>query len=120
MKIKKNFTILFICFLFTIVLATAAQAQDEEVPEWAEEWANNLPVLGPLIAMGMVICCAVILIPLIIAILICIWLYKDVEKRGKSGILWVIVLIIATLFFNLIGLIAIVIIWILVRPPLKE
>ena len=47
----------------------------------------------------------------IIAILICVWVYKDAEKRGSSGVLWLIVVLLA----GIIGLI----IWLLVRPPLQ-
>jgi len=117
----RNILLILICLLLTIILATAVQAQDEiDVPGWAEDWANNFPVLGPtLVGLGIFLCCVFFLIPLIIAILICIWLYKDVEKRGKQGILWVLLLIVATLIFNVLGLIVVIVIWILVRPPLK-
>jgi predicted nucleic acid-binding Zn ribbon protein len=36
-------------------------------------------------------------------------MYKDAEKRGKSGVLWLII----GLLFGLIGLI----VWLIVRPP---
>jgi MFS family permease len=45
----------------------------------------------------------------IIALVIAIWLYRDAEDRGQSGVLWLIVALIAGIF----GLI----IWLLVRPP---
>jgi hypothetical protein len=38
--------------------------------------------------------------------------YKDAERRGKSGALWLIIIII-------LGLLGIVI-WLLVRPPIKK
>lgn len=123
MKIKKNLTILLICFLFTIALATIAQAEngdETDVPDWAEDWINNLPFLGPtLVGFGLVLCCFFLIIPLIIAILICIWIYRDAEKRGKQGVLWVILLILATLFLNIIGLIIVIVVWLVVRPPIK-
>jgi hypothetical protein len=49
------------------------------------------------------------LIWFIIAILIAIWVYKDAESRGMSGVLWLIIVIIA----GIIGLI----IYFVVRKP---
>ena len=49
------------------------------------------------------------LIWFIIAILICIWVYRDAESRGMSGVLWLIV----TLIAGIIGLI----IYLVVRKP---
>jgi len=46
---------------------------------------------------------------LIIWIGIGVWMYRDAEKRGKSGALWLII----GLLFGIIGLI----IWLIVRPP---
>jgi hypothetical protein len=43
---------------------------------------------------------------------VAIWFYKDAEKRGKSGGLWLIIVI-------LLGLIGIII-WLLVRPPINR
>ncbi len=45
----------------------------------------------------------------VIAILIAIWVYKDAEKRGSNGALWLIIVI-------LLGIIGIII-WLLIRPP---
>jgi hypothetical protein len=45
-----------------------------------------------------------------IAILIAAWVYKDAEKRGSSGPLWLIIVIIT----GIIG----IIIWLIVRPPI--
>ncbi len=59
------------------------------------------------------ICISVFLIFLLIAILISIWIYKDAEKRGKEGILWVIILI-------LTGGIPGLVLWLLVRPDMEE
>lgn len=49
---------------------------------------------------GLLVC----LIPVvwfIIAILLCIWVYRDAESRGMNGVLWLIVVLIA----GIIGLI---------------
>ncbi|KAA0002527.1 MAG: zinc ribbon domain-containing protein, partial [Thermoplasmata archaeon] len=47
----------------------------------------------------------------IIWIAIGVWMYRDAEKRGKSGALWLII----GLLFGIIGLG--LIIWLIVRPP---
>ena len=52
---------------------------------------------------------------LIIAILVAVWIYRDANSRGMSGILWLILLIVMTLFLNLIGFIIIIIIYLIVR-----
>ncbi len=53
-----------------------------------------------------------IIIWFVIFIVIAIWVYGDAEKRGKSGGLWLIIVI-------LLGLIGIII-WLIVRPPFKS
>jgi len=54
------------------------------------------------IGLGFVgLLCLVPLIWFIIAILLCIWVYRDAESRGMSGVLWLIIVLIA----GLIGLI---------------
>ncbi len=47
----------------------------------------------------------------IVAILCCIWVYRDAEKRGMSGVLWLIVVLI----IGIIGLI----IYLIVRKGKK-
>ena len=89
---------------------------------YAQDYTDTIDFFGSddaafLFGLGLSMCLIIIIIPLIIAILICIWIYKDAESRGKSGALWVILLILATLLFNIIGLIVICIIWLAVRPP---
>jgi len=58
-------------------------------------------------------------IPLIIAILLAIWIYKDAEERGKSGALWAVLLIIVSILIPFfIGLILVSVIWLAIRPPI--
>jgi heme/copper-type cytochrome/quinol oxidase subunit 2 len=45
--------------------------------------------------------CMIPIIWFVIAILLCIWVYKDAESRGMNGVLWLIVVLIA----GIIGLI---------------
>ena len=54
--------------------------------------------------------CMIMLIPVIIGILLAIWVYKDAEKRGSSGVLWLLIVLVT----GIIGLI----IWLVVRPPI--
>jgi hypothetical protein len=55
--------------------------------------------------------CIVSLLVFIIWIYVCIWVYRDAEKRGSSGALWAILVF----FFGLIPLI----IWFVVRDPIR-
>lgn len=55
--------------------------------------------------------CLIPVIWFVIGILLCIWVYRDAESRGMSGVLWLIVVLIA----GLIGLI----IYLVVRKEKK-
>lgn len=66
-------------------------------------------MIGPFI--GTIICIAWI-VPFLIQLLIAYWMYKDAEKRGEEGVLWLIVGILG----GVIGLI----IWLIVRPDVYE
>jgi hypothetical protein len=116
MKISHKTLIFFIGMLGILSLCSVVQATNpSEIP-----YLNDLPWIGGFAAgLGLLACCLLFLIPLIIAILICIWLYKDAEARGKSGILWVLLLLIASVFFNILGLIVVLVIWLIVRPKEK-
>ncbi|UCE73931.1 MAG: hypothetical protein JSV56_13070 [Methanomassiliicoccales archaeon] len=91
-------TMIFMMLTMSFV-GMSAVAQDEDDDE--EDLAGLWCLTGAL--------CFFPIIWLIIWILIAVWVYKDAEKRGKSGILWLLVVII----LGLIGLI----IWLVVRPP---
>jgi len=56
--------------------------------------------------------CIIPLIWLVIAILLCIWVYRDAESRGMNGVLWLIVVLIA----GIIGLI----VYLVVRKEKKS
>lgn len=47
------------------------------------------------------VCCLIPIIWFVVAILLCVWVYKDAESRGMNGVLWLIILLIA----GIIGLI---------------
>ena len=48
---------------------------------------------------------------LIVAVLLCVWVYRDAKARGENAALWLIIVLIA----GIIGLI----IWLIVRPKKK-
>jgi Na+/H+-dicarboxylate symporter len=74
--------------------------------------------MAAFMGIGLTICAIIVVVPLVIAILVAIWLYKDAEKRGKEGILWVVLLLIASLFLSFLGLVIVLVIWLAIRPPL--
>lgn len=85
--------------MLPIVLSSTASAQDLDAGE-----------AGAILGLGLAACAIFVLVWFIIWILIAIWVYKDAEKRGKSGALWLIIVI-------LLGIIGIII-WLVVRPPI--
>ena len=109
-KSKKMAIIALTCILMTAALSIVASAQDD-FPWGAEETAVFL-------GLGLTCLIIIIVVALVIAILACIWIYKDAEKRGKQGILWVLLLILATIFLNIIGLVIVIVVWLVIRPPI--
>ena len=71
---KKLLIYMVLCFVFLQVISTSASAQFESI------------CLGTS-------CLLFAVIWFVIAILIAIWVYKDAEKRGSSGALWLIIVI---------------------------
>lgn len=100
LKISKRMAIILTAtLLFTTVISIAsAQQQYDFDPE-------VMAGLGGA-------CCVIIAVMWIIWLLIAIWVYKDAEKRRKSGIVWFLIAFI----LGIVG----VIIWFLVRPPITE
>ena len=45
--------------------------------------------------------CAIAVLVLVLSILLGVWVYRDAEKRGMSGVLWLLVVLIA----GIIGLV---------------
>jgi putative membrane protein len=56
------------------------------------------------LALGL-LCLAIPIIWFIIAIMLCIWVYRDAESRGMSGALWLIIVLITGLLGLVIYLI---------------
>ena len=61
------------------------------IPIGQEEWAW----------FGLGLICLIPIVFFIIAILLCVWVYRDAESRGMSGPLWLIIVLIT----GIIGLI---------------
>ena len=70
---------------------------------------EDMDVIGLGFLSGMILYAA---LWFIIAILVAVWVYRDAERRGKSGGLWLLI----CFFLGIIGLI----IWLIVRPPKPE
>ncbi len=61
------------------------------------------------------VACALALAALVVFIFVAIWLYRDAESRRMSGGLWVVVLLLASLFFSFVGGIVVLVVYLLVR-----
>ena len=101
-KSKKLPIVVLVSTLMVILLSFAVQAQDTPW-EYSDEAAAGMFGLG-------LVCCIVPVIWFVICIVLAIWVYKDAEKRGSSGVLWLIIFLLA----GFIGLI----IWLIIRPPI--
>ncbi len=101
MKNMKRFMVGAAAFLLFLVFGSmSAMAQAMPTDPFA-----MLNLAGPIALMSQAV-------GIIISILIAVFMYKDAEKRGKSGIVWAII----GFFCTCIGLV----IWLLVRPPLQQ
>ena len=99
-KSKKLSIIVLACVLLSVAVSTVASADTNDLTS-EEEAAFGL---------GLALCAVIALIWFIVFIAIAIWVYKDAEKRGSSGALWLVIVI-------LLGIIGIII-WLIVRPPI--
>jgi len=87
----------FLLMILFVASSVTGQPYDEGDDEGDEvDWA-----VGGAICLSV---CAVFIIFLFVAI----WVYKDAEARGESGVLWLLLV----LLFPIIGLI----VWFIVRP----
>jgi 4-amino-4-deoxy-L-arabinose transferase-like glycosyltransferase len=98
-KLLAGVILLAICFS---MLSVQAAGQNETGDEWDWEWMG-FAGLG-------VFMCFIPIVAIIIAIAIGVWMYRDAERRGENGALWLIIGIIG----GIIGLI----IWLIVRPDI--
>lgn len=102
--IKKLSIIGLVIVGLSLVVSSTAMAQDpyDYYGDYTAD-AGGLALLGGIM-------CIIPIIFFVIGILIAIWVYRDAEKRGSSGVLWLII----CLLTGIIGLI----IWFVVRPPI--
>ena len=114
-KSKKLSIIALTFILMSVAISTAASAYEDP---WTWDDTTTDEDVGLLFGLGLAVCLIIIIVPLIIAILACIWIYKDAEKRGKSGALWVILLLVGSFVFSFIGFIVVIVIWLAIRPPI--
>ncbi len=101
MNISKKMTLVLACLLMTVAFSMVASA-------YYDDYYDSTAAAG-FLGLSLVMC-IVPIIWFIIAILIAIWVYKDANKRGSSGALWLIIVILT----GIVGLI----IWLVIRPPI--
>lgn len=105
MNKSKKLTIYALAFILMLVAISATVNAYN-----GYEWTTTSEDVGWLFGMSFAVCMIFIVIWFIIFIAIAIWVYKDAERRGSSGALWLIIVI-------LLGIIGIII-WLIVRPPI--
>jgi predicted cobalt transporter CbtA len=99
---KKGLLITIFMIIAFVVIPMSVYAQGLEDLESLPYDPTQVTTLGIILNV----------ISLIISILIAIYMYKDAENRGKSGILWGII----GFCCGCIGLI----IWLIIRPPIQQ
>ena len=107
MKHMKGILFLMAALTLFFIAMTTVNAQDDYYYEWdsyddAAPWAFWGMFTGAL--------CIIPVVMFILWIVLAIWVYKDAERRGSSGALWLVIVIIT----GILGLI----IWLVVRPPI--
>lgn len=102
----KKMAILLAALVIMSAAVTIVSAYDPE--EYYEEYYGGYEEAAGFAVLGGIIGLACIAIWFILAIILMIWVYKDAEKRGSSGVLWLLIVLIT----GIIGLI----IWLVVRP----
>ena len=100
---KKLAIIALTCIVLSVAVTAVASAQYDPYDPYGYD--PGLAFWGLTGAM-----CIIPIIAIIIGIVLAVWVYKDAQKRGSSGALWLIIV----LFTGIIGLI----IWLVVRPPI--
>lgn len=106
-KTKKLTIIALACIVLSLAAVAVASAADEY--NW-DEWNDANEAAAGAVLFGLGLMCIIPAVLFIIGILLAIWVYKDAEKRGSSGALWLIIVILT----SFVGLI----IWLVVRPPI--
>jgi hypothetical protein len=55
------------------------------------------------------------LIFLILGLLLCVWVYRDAQSRGMSGLFWVLLMLVGSFFW--LGWLVVLIIYLIIRKP---
>lgn len=118
MKSQKMSIIILLGLVLTLLFSLTVTATNPYDEDFWTDYEYSQDTLNTFFGLGITMCIILLLVPLIIAILAAIWIYKDAEKRGKSGILWVVLLIVMSLILSFIGFIIIIVVWLVVRPPI--
>ena len=92
------------CILMSVSISTTISASADET------YDNGRNTEFVFFGLGFALCSIFFIIWFIVFIVIALWVYKDAEKRGSSGALWLIIVLLA----GIIG----IIIWLIVRPPI--
>jgi len=104
---KKIIIVALTSIVLSLAMSTVVSAADEDF-DWDSTSADE-GLLGGLMCLSGAMCILPIIM-FVIWIILAVWVYKDAEKRGKSGALWLIIVIIT----GIIGLI----VWFVIRPPI--
>ena len=76
-KMRKGILVIFFILLGLIVFTANITAQDEPTADEEGAW---------FFGFGFVMCLVLFLvIPIIIMIIACVWIYRDANERGMSG-----------------------------------
>jgi len=107
--------ILLFCFLMLAIVLSVpdiAQGQKDENEDDGDDHDDDKGDGSPFFVCCLAsVCCAGITLLLILQIVIGIWVYKDAESRGDSGVMWLIVVLVG----GIVGLI----IYLIVRKDIK-
>lgn len=107
MNLSKKLILVAAAFVMLSVAVTSIASATNDF-DW-DQTTTDEGLFGGLMCLSGAFCILPIIM-FIIWIILAIWVYKDAEKRGKSGALWLIIVIIT----GIIGLI----IWLVIRPPI--
>ena len=103
MKLNKK-VLIVAGILAMVTITTIASAQ------YDYDWSGSEAASAGFMGLSL-LCCGIFLIPFILGLILGIWVYKDAEKRGKSGVLWLLIVWFVAFPIGLI-------IWLVVRPPI--
>lgn len=102
LRIFKKFA--YRIFRKVYIYNVAIELKRGDIMEFLEPVIRNLPLQAEVFVLSTAIIIFIILF-FIIAVLIAVWIYRDAERRGMSGVLWLLVALVAGIFGLIIYLI---------------